>query len=83
MRKFITVAALIIAFAMLITSCTPQSALPEEMRPKDDAWYASLSHEEHVKAYEDKGLSRMDAIKAAAKDLGVAKSVLYKELQSN
>ncbi len=60
-----------------------EDALPEEARPKDDAWYASLSHEAHVAAYEAKGLSRMDAIKAAAKDLGVAKSVLYKELQAN
>ena len=60
-----------------------ENELPEEERPKDEAWYASLSHEEHVAAYEAKGLSRMDAIKAAAKDLGVAKSVLYKELQAN
>ena len=60
-----------------------EDALPEEIRPKDDAWFSSLSHKEHVAAYEDKGFSRMDAIKAAAKDLGVAKSVLYKELQSN
>ena len=60
-----------------------EDALPEEERPKDEAWYASLSHEEHVAAYEAKGFSRMDAIKAAAKDLGVAKSVLYKELQTN
>ena len=60
-----------------------EDALPEDMRPKEEAWYSSLTHEEHVNAYEAKGLSRMDAIKAAAKDLGVAKSVLYKELQTN
>lgn len=59
-----------------------EDELPEEKRPKEEAWYSSLSHEEHVAAYEEKGFSRMDAIKAAAKDLGVAKSVLYKELQS-
>ena len=58
------------------------NALPEESKPKEDTWYASLSHEEHVLAYESRGISRMDAIKAAAKDLGVAKSVLYKELQA-
>ncbi|MBE6656394.1 MAG: 16S rRNA (cytidine(1402)-2'-O)-methyltransferase [Ruminococcaceae bacterium] len=59
-----------------------EDALPEESKPKEDTWYASLSHEEHVLAYESRGISRMDAIKAAAKDLGVAKSVLYKELQA-
>ena len=60
-----------------------EDALPEENRPKEDMWFSSLSPAEHVAAYEAKGLSRMDAIKAAAKDLGVAKSVLYKELQTN
>ena len=60
-----------------------EDELPEDMRPKDEAWFSSLSHAEHVAAYESKGLSRMDAIKAAAKDLGIAKSVLYKELQTN
>ena len=57
-------------------------ALPAECRPKkeESLWYATLSHEDHVAAYEAKGLSRMDAIKAAAKDLGLSKSELYKEL---
>ena len=39
-----------------------------------------LSEEEHVSHYEAKGLSRMDAIKAAAKDRGLSKSELYKVL---
>ena len=59
-----------------------EDALPLESRPTETEWYSSLSHEEHVVAYEERGLSRMDAIKAAAKDLGVAKSVLYKEIQT-
>ena len=59
-----------------------EDELPPEAIPEEEAWFSSLSHEEHVAAYEKKGLSRMDAIKAAAKDLGVPKSVLYKELQS-
>ena len=59
-----------------------EDALPEAMRPKEEAWYSSLSHEQHVTAYEEKGLSRMDAIKAAAKDLGLSKSELYRELQT-
>ncbi|MBR2344117.1 MAG: 16S rRNA (cytidine(1402)-2'-O)-methyltransferase [Clostridia bacterium] len=37
----------------------------------------SLSPEEHVRHYEDEGLSRMDAIKAAARDRGMKKSELY------
>ena len=60
-----------------------EDALPEEMKQKEESWFSSLSHEEHVAAYEKKGLSRMDAIKAAAKDLGVSKSTLYRELQKN
>ena len=42
----------------------------------------NLSPEEHVSAYENQGLSRMDAIKKAAKDRGLSKSELYKILNS-
>lgn len=42
----------------------------------------SLSPEEHVSAYENEGLSRMDAIKKAAKDRGMSKSELYKILNT-
>lgn len=48
-----------------------------------DSWFVSLSHEEHVARYEKQGLSHMDAIKAAAKDLGISKSELYKLLLEN
>ncbi len=37
----------------------------------------ALPPQDHVAAYEEQGLSRMDAIKAAAKDRGMAKSDLY------
>ena len=57
-----------------------EDELPPECRPVDVAWYSSLSHAEHVAAYEAQGLSHMDAIKAAAKDLGISKSTLYREL---
>ena len=40
----------------------------------------SLSPEEHVQHYINSGMAKMDAIKAAAKDRGVSKSELYKEL---
>ena len=42
----------------------------------------SLSPEEHVAHYEKSGMKRMDAIKAAAKDRGMAKSDLYKILNT-
>ena len=40
----------------------------------------SLSPDEHVAHYENLGMKRMDAIKAAAKDRGMSKSELYKIL---
>ncbi len=40
----------------------------------------SLTPDEHVAHYESMGLKRMDAIKAAAKDRGISKSELYKQL---
>ena len=40
----------------------------------------SVSPDEHVSRYESQGLSRMDAIKRAAKDRGMSKSELYKIL---
>ena len=40
--------------------------------------FSFLSPEEHVKRYTDAGMSRKDAIKAAAKDRGMAKSEFYK-----
>ena len=43
---------------------------------------AALSPEEHVAYYEEQGLSRMDAIKAAAKERGVPKNQLYRLLNA-
>ena len=40
----------------------------------------SLSPAEHVQHYIDAGMAKMDAIKAAAKDRGVPKSELYREI---
>ena len=39
-----------------------------------------MSVREHVDFYLSSGLSKMDAAKAAARDRGVSKSVIYKEL---
>lgn len=43
----------------------------------------SLSPEEHVAKFEAEGMSRMDAIKAAAKERGMTKSELYKILNKD
>lgn len=42
----------------------------------------SLSIQEHVSHYEEEGLTRMNAIKAAAKDRGMTKSELYRLLNT-
>ena len=49
---------------------------------KEENTLLSLSPEDHVLHYENGGMKRMDAIKAAAKDRGMAKSDLYKILNS-
>lgn len=45
-----------------------------------DAFWVNMSVAEHVAFYENSGMSRMDAMKAAAKDRGVPKGKIYKEL---
>ena len=61
-------------YVLVLGGATPKENTPEEQ---------TLSPEEHVARYEAAGMSRMDAIKAAARDRGVAKSILYKMLQSD
>ncbi len=46
----------------------------------ENAFWQNMTVEEHVKYYENCGLKRMDAIKSAAKDRAVSKSVIYREL---
>ena len=48
--------------------------------PSESATLSELSPEEHVRHYEDSGMQRMAAIKAAAKERGMSKSELYKLL---
>ena len=45
--------------------------------------WEDISPAEHVKSFEANGLSRMDAIKAAAKERGLSKSIFYKMLQDS
>ena len=42
--------------------------------------WESISIEEHVERYIADGMSKMDAIKAVARDRGVAKNVIYKQV---
>lgn len=52
----------------------------EGAKEEETAFFTEMTVKEHVSFYEKQGLSRMDAIKAAAKDRGVPKSALYAEL---
>ena len=47
---------------------------------KKDAFYVNMSVKEHVEEYISRGMSKMDAMKAAARDRGVSKSEIYKEM---
>ena len=58
---------------VLVVEGAPEGAIADE---KQDL--LSLSPEEHIAHYVNEGLSKMDAIKAAAKDRGVPKSEMYK-----
>ncbi len=47
---------------------------------KEECFFEGMSIEEHVNFYISSGLSKMDAIKSCAKDRGVHKNVIYKEI---
>lgn len=53
-------------------------ATKEEIRK--DAFFADMTVKEHVEFYINSGMSKMDAMKAAAKDRGVSKGEIYKEM---
>lgn len=44
---------------------------------KSDSFFADMSVEEHFSHYLDLGMSKNDAVKAVARDLGVSKSEIY------
>ncbi len=58
---------------VLVVEGTPEGSISDEKSA-----LLSLSPEEHIEHYISEGLSKMDAIKAAAKDRGVPKSEIYK-----
>ena len=47
-----------------------------------ESFFENMSIEEHVNFYISNGLSKMDAIKSCAKDRGVHKNIIYKEICS-
>ena len=47
---------------------------------KEGLFFENMSVEEHVSFYEQNGMSRMDAMKAVAKDRGVGKGEIYKQI---
>ena len=47
---------------------------------KEELFWAEMTVEEHVGFYEENGLSRMDAMKAAARDRGVGKGEIYRQI---
>ena len=57
---------------VLVVEGAPENAVTED--------WSSLSIPDHVAQYVASGMSKMDAIKAVAKERGVHKSVIYKEV---
>ena len=51
-----------------------------EIEAEEKSRWESLSVEEHVRMYMEEGMEKKDAMKAVAKDRGVSKSVIYKDL---
>ena len=47
---------------------------------ESDMFWADMTIEQHFEHYVNLGLSKMDATKAVAKDRGVPKNEIYKEL---
>ena len=64
---------------VLVVEGAEEGAMPEDKRGESEERCA-LPPEEHVRFFEASGLGRMDAIKKAAKERGISKSELYKQL---
>ena len=54
---------------------------PEELQKEKAKGFEALSLSEHMRKYLSEGLSEKDAMKAVAKDLGLTKRDIYKELK--
>ena len=49
-------------------------------KAKSECFWENMNVEQHVEFYISNGLSKMDAIKSCAKDRGVHKNIVYKEI---
>ena len=61
---------------VLVIDGKSKEAVAEEAKAK----WEELTLEEHMKIYEDQGMSHKDAMKAVAKDRGVSKRDIYQQL---
>lgn len=61
---------------VLVIAGKSKEAVAEEAKAK----WEELTLEEHMKIYEDQGMSHKDAMKAVAKDRGVSKREIYQQL---
>ncbi|MCM1500786.1 MAG: 16S rRNA (cytidine(1402)-2'-O)-methyltransferase, partial [Clostridium sp.] len=52
----------------------------EEIKKRERESWKDMSLEEHMAIYEEKGMTKKDAMKAVAKDRGVTKREVYQEL---
>ena len=53
---------------------------PEELKKEEAGRWEELSVAEHVALYEEQGMSRKEAMKAAALDRGVSRRDIYQTL---
>ncbi|WP_243388471.1 16S rRNA (cytidine(1402)-2'-O)-methyltransferase [Bacillus kexueae] len=63
-------------FCLIIEGCSQEEA---ELFQEEGSWWTNLTVVEHVKAYENKGLSSKEAIKQVAKDRNLPKRIVYQE----
>ena len=68
---------------VLIVEGAAEAGIQKDDRSSDADALSALSPAEHVSHYVDAGLSKMDAVKAAAKDRGMSKSEFYDLLQKD
>ena len=54
----------------------------DELRREQEADWQSISIEEHMRVYEEKGVERKEAMKLVAKDRGISKREVYQYLLS-
>jgi len=67
-------------YVLIVEGAAEAGITPDEKNPDADS-LSDLSPAEHVAHYTDAGMSKMDAVKAAAKDRGMSKSAFYDLLQ--